>query len=210
MTGAMSVERVDGRTARRQRGRLAVIEAAFRLLGSGEPATTEMLASEAGISTSSLFRYFEGLDDLYRQLAEHFHVQHAELFDASPSPGSDRTDRIAEFVELRLRLAAVVAPWGRRVDAYALTHPEVAPVTMDLRQRTARQVDRFFAPELDRAGSDRRAELAAAIDATTSASVIRTMRDVHERSPQQIARSWTSTLALLLAVHDDRPSSPPE
>ncbi|MEM7324954.1 MAG: TetR family transcriptional regulator, partial [Actinomycetota bacterium] len=63
MNDTRHTERIDGRTARRERGRLAVIDAAFRLLESGEPATTERLAAEAGTSTSSLYRYFDDLAD---------------------------------------------------------------------------------------------------------------------------------------------------
>lgn len=194
--------RVDGRTARRERGRTAVIEAALRLLGSDGLATTEMLASEAGVSTSSLFRYFDGMEELYRQVAEYFAERHPELFGAAPAPGLDRAERISEFVELRLRNWAIIGPLAQRVEAYALSNPEATPATTSLRRRASEHVDRYFAPELDRLTPARRADLAATIDVLTAAEAGRTLADIHQRTPKQIRRAWIAALTTLLAADD--------
>ncbi len=199
-------DRIDGRTARKERGRRAVIEAALRLLSSDGVATTEMLASEAGISTSSLFRYFDGMDELYRQVAEYFAEHHADLFDASPAPGLDRTGRISEFVDLRMRNWETIAPLAQRVEAYALSNPEVTPATTALRRRAAEHVDRYFEPELDRLTPARRADVAATIDVLTAAEAGRTLSDIHERTPNQIRRAWIAALTALLAADDPSPA----
>ena len=59
---------IDGRRARRERGRSAVIDAAFALAEEGKiPLTTELVAERSGVSAASIFRYFDGLDDLQYQ-----------------------------------------------------------------------------------------------------------------------------------------------
>ncbi|MEO1055530.1 MAG: TetR/AcrR family transcriptional regulator [Actinomycetota bacterium] len=193
-----ATERIDGRTARRERGRRAVIEAGLRLLGSDETITTEMLASEAGISTSSLFRYFDGMDELYRQMADYFAERHADLFDAAPAPGSSQAERISEFVALRIRNWEAIGPLALRVEAHALSNPEAAPATTNLRRRAAEPVDRYFAPELGELTPARRADLASMIDVLTSAETGRVLAEIHQRTPQQIRRSWTAALTTLL------------
>lgn len=201
MTDA-TADRIDGRTARRQRGRQAVIEAALRLILSDGAATTEMLASEAGISTSSLFRYFDGMEELYRHVAEYFAEQHPELFQAAPTPGLDRDQRIAEFVALRLRNWEIISPLAQRVEAYALSNPEATPATTSLRRRAAEHVARYFAPELDRLTPARRADLASTIDVLASVESGRTLAEIHQRTPNQIRRAWIAALTTLFAADD--------
>ncbi|MEO1063377.1 MAG: TetR/AcrR family transcriptional regulator [Actinomycetota bacterium] len=195
-------DRVDGRTARRERGKNAVIDAAFRILASGRPATTEVLAKEAGISTSSLFRYFDGLDDLFRQAAERFYVEHVELFEVEPPPGADRAERIARFVDLRLRSVTTLSLWVKRAEAAVLDHPELGTVLDELRRRTAEQVPAFFGPELERLPPAKRADVVAIIDSAISVLAGRVMVEVHDRSETQIRRAWRSTLGALFESLD--------
>jgi len=58
----------DGRTARRDRNRAAVIRSMLDLVREGElnPATAR-IAERAGVSHRSVFRYFDDLGDLIRQ-----------------------------------------------------------------------------------------------------------------------------------------------
>ncbi|MEM7341434.1 MAG: TetR/AcrR family transcriptional regulator [Actinomycetota bacterium] len=202
MIDDLPAKKVDGRTARRERGRQALIEAAFRLLDSGMPATTERLAHEAGTSTSSIYRYFDDLADLYQQAAAHFHLQHADLIDASPGPDLSRLERISEFVDLRIRCTDVLWPWAQRLEAQSFANPDLKPFTAQLRARVTDQVDRYFGPELDELSPAKRADLRATLDVATSSAIVWVMRDIHDRSPHQIKRAWRSTVATLLAARD--------
>ena len=202
VSGTGETTRIDGRTARRQRGRAAVIDAAFRVLGSGGPATAENLASEAGISTSSLFRYFESLDDVFREAVDHFHAEHEDLFAAAPDPEATREARIAEFVDLRVRCAVAMGPWAQRVFGYSLTNVDLRPVTDRLRACLAEHVGRYFAPELERLSPAGRADLVAVLDAVASVEVALAMHQFHGRTDKQIARAWLSSISTLLAAHD--------
>ena len=57
--------RVDGRTARRDRNRLAVLDAVLELFEEGNmnPGVHEV-ADRSGVSLRSVYRYFEDLDEL--------------------------------------------------------------------------------------------------------------------------------------------------
>ena len=59
----------DGRHARRDRNRLAVVDAMLELYVEGnlDPSSDE-IAERAGLSPRSLFRYFEDLDDLGQEV----------------------------------------------------------------------------------------------------------------------------------------------
>ena len=63
---------IDGRTARRDRGRTAALEAALELFEDGnlEP-TPEEIAERAGISSRSMYRYFEDREVLVRAVIAH-------------------------------------------------------------------------------------------------------------------------------------------
>ncbi len=80
----MSIDRVDGRVERRERNRAAVVDAMVSLLDEGVlDVTLERAAERAGVSVRSVFRYFDGVDDLRRQTtARHFDVVVEDAPDA--------------------------------------------------------------------------------------------------------------------------------
>lgn len=94
--------------------------------------------------------------------------------------------------------AEIISPWARRVNAYALTTPEVEPIVMTLRRQTAQHVERYFAAELNELSPAHRADLAATIDVLTSVEAGRSMSDLHDRSTTQTRRAWTTAVTMLL------------
>ena len=62
----------DGRTARRDRNRDAVLDAVLDLFGEDSlaPAPAEV-AERSGVSLRSVYRYYEDRDALYRDVADH-------------------------------------------------------------------------------------------------------------------------------------------
>ncbi|MEJ6739489.1 MAG: helix-turn-helix domain-containing protein [Actinomycetota bacterium] len=72
---------IDGRTARRDRGRTAVLEAALELFEEEnlEP-TPEQIALRAGVSARSVYRYFEDRDQLVRAIIAHKQLKILPLF----------------------------------------------------------------------------------------------------------------------------------
>src|SRR3546814_12280183 len=57
----------DGRSLRRDRNRMAVIDAVLALYDSGNLApSSDNIAERAGTSVRSVFRYFDDVDDMLR------------------------------------------------------------------------------------------------------------------------------------------------
>ena len=60
-----------------------MIDAAFALVQEGKiPLTTELVAERSGVSAASIFRYFDGLDDLQYQAYQRFRERYAPLVQA--------------------------------------------------------------------------------------------------------------------------------
>lgn len=76
------------------------------------PASTE-IASRAGVSPASLFRYFDSLDDLQHEaVRQHFESNH-EFFAVRRIGEGALDERIAAFVDARIALHNRIAPVAR-------------------------------------------------------------------------------------------------
>ncbi len=188
---------IDGRRARRERGRTVVIDAVFELAEEGKvPLTAEMIADRSEVSVASIFRYFDGLDDLQYQTYQRFRDRFAPLM-AAVGDGT-RAARIAELVAMRLDLyeqAGAMMALGR---LRALEHRALLEASTETKATLAAQVRDTFRPETAGASPTRVCELAAVIDALTSLEAWNVMRRTHARSRTQITRSWTCGVAALV------------
>jgi AcrR family transcriptional regulator len=188
---------IDGRRARRERGRAAVVDAAFELAQEGKiPLTTDMIAERSGVSAASIFRYFDGLDDLQYRAYERFRERYAPLVAAAPD--GSRDERIAAFVESRLELfeqAGAIMALGR---LRALEHQPLLEASTEIKAAMAAQVRRTFAAETAGASPARNADLVAVIDALASPEAWDVLRRGHARSRRQIARTWRRSIAVLI------------
>ncbi len=189
----------DGRRARRERGRAAVTAALFDLLAEhGVPPTTEVLAARSGVSASSIFRYFSGIDDLHQQTIERYFVRFAPLFEIPAIGRGARPARIRRFIDARLELYAAIAPIARLARTRALDHPLLAATLHDTRERFARQVQEHFAPEVDQRSRARAADLVALVASLTSFEAWDLLTDADHARPADLRRAWTTGLTALL------------
>lgn len=190
---------IDGRRARRERGRVAVIDAMFELLQEGKvPPSVELVAERSGVSSASIFRYFQGLDDLQYQTYQRFRERFEPLVRTAPD--GDLASRTAAFVESRLELyehAGAIMAVGR---LRALEHEPLVRAAAQMRGVLADQVRATFAPETADATPGRTADLIAIIDALTSLESWDVMHKTHSRSPVQIRRAWEQGIAALVAA----------
>ena len=188
---------IDGRRARRERGRASVIDAVFALAEEGKiPVTAELVAERSGVSVASIFRYFDGLDDLQYRAYERFRERYAPLVRAVE--GDSLEDRIEGFVERRLDLfeqAGALMALGR---LRALEHQPLLEASTEIKAALAAQARRTFATETRGASPARTAELVAIIDAVTSPEAWDVLRRTHARSRTQITRTWRRGLAALI------------
>lgn len=190
----------DGRRARRERSRTAVIDAVFALIQDGRmPPTAEEIAGRAGVSVSSVFRNFDGLDDLQRQAFDRFQDRFAHLFDAHVEHDADRSTRIRDHVQSRIELYTSAGKLMHVARQRAIDYQPMADGVARSRSRLATQTQRRFAPETEQLTPAATANLVALIDATTSPEAFEVMRAAHGRSARQISAMWTTALDVLLA-----------
>src|SRR6187551_2594584 len=95
----------DGRRLRRDRNRTAVVEAMLELYGDGNLApSSEEIAERAGLSSRSLFRYFEDIDDLVQAAIVRQQERIAPFLVVDVDRDASFDERVAAFVQQRLRL----------------------------------------------------------------------------------------------------------
>jgi AcrR family transcriptional regulator len=191
----------DGRRARRERGRRAVIDAMFELLQEGKvPPAVELVAERAGVSVASVFRYFDGLDDLQFQTFERFRERFAPVIAVGDVGDGDLPARIDRLVRSRLDLyerAGAIMVVGR---LRALEHAPLVEASANLRGLLADQVRGLFDEEVAGSTPAGAADLVASIDALTALESWDVMRKTHGRSRQQIAHAWTRGVSALIAA----------
>ncbi len=167
----------NGRSARRDRNRLMVLDAVLELFAEGDlsPAP-ETVAQRSGLSLRSVYRYLADREDLVHAAIERHLEKVGPLFIIEPSDDGALDARVQRFVAARLRLYEAVAPTARAAVIRARLGGN--PAGEILRERlTARrgllrvQLARQFAPELARFGGDADASMAAA-DALTQIETI--------------------------------------
>lgn len=157
----------DGRTARRERNRNAVLDAVLDLFGEGATnPTPDEVATRSGVSLRSVYRYFDDRESLLRSAMEHHFLRLQPLFaiDIDPTDPLDR--RIEALVDQRLHLYEAAAPVFRAAIARSGSNPLIEERVRDRRTLLARQVEQMFAPELAELGA-RAAEASAMIDVVT-------------------------------------------
>jgi TetR/AcrR family transcriptional regulator, regulator of autoinduction and epiphytic fitness len=189
----------DGRRARRERTRLAVVDAVFAAIQDGKiPPTVDDVAERAGVSVSSVFRNFDGLDDLQRQAFDRFQEQFAHLLDLASEPGLDRWARVRHFVGSRIELYESAGPLIHVARQRALDYQPMAEGGARLRSRLSDHARRHFVTEASLLPARKAAELLAVLDATTSPEAFEVMSATHGRTARQIERTWVDVVGVLV------------
>lgn len=190
----------DGRRARRERNREAVVDALLGLFGDGHFApSAEEIAERAGLSPRSLFRYFDDVDDLTRTAIARQLERVVPLVDIDVAPDAPTDVKVAALVEQRLRLFDAIGSVGQVSRLRAPFQPLIATQLSQTRSFLRRQVKQLLATELDRLGPRRSASTLAAIDALCSFETYRLLRDDQSLSRARTAAVLVDTLVRLLA-----------
>ena len=156
----------DGRSARRDRNRLAVIDAAVELFSEGNlrPSATEV-AARCGLSPKSVSRYFEDIDSLIAAAAERQMEIVFSLFQIHGIGQGPLKRRIDDFVQMRLKAHEAMGGTSRAADLLAFKQPSVRKHLDEAQRLGRKQIRLHFATELDPLPSARRESRMAAIDA---------------------------------------------
>ena len=186
MTNIPSVS-IDGRSLRRERNRQDIVNALLGLIENGETEiSAALIASKAGLSERSIFRYFDDVEDLYRSvcdLAFSKEIEYALIDDAGI--GSLDT-KIENFVNQRVRIYTMnekIAPAAR---SFAFKNPIIKNQLVFGRKLLRAQITKHFAEELSAFDKSEQQVAVATIDALTTFESYDMMRSDQKMSVHTI------------------------
>lgn len=177
---------IDGRHARRDRNKVAVVDAYLDLVreGNNRPSVGEV-AERSGVSRRSVFRYFSDKDELARTAIDRQQNRVAPLYRMSVDPSAPLDERIVRCLDQRLALYETVAPTARLTRALAPVQPILDVQLAKTRSVLRSQIERAFAMELATLPEqDARLALSMA-DVVCSFETFDLLRSVHGLSPAE-------------------------
>jgi AcrR family transcriptional regulator len=190
---------VDGRRRRRDRNRESVVEALLSLYREGELTPgTDAIAERAGISTRSLFRYFDDVDALVRTAVARQQEHLADLYEMSARSDQPVGERIDRFVADRTRLLDAMGPVGELARSIAPRQPQVAAELGRIRAVLRGQVVDVFGPHLAALPVDERDAVLSALDVVCSWEARHLLRQDQRLSKRAAARVMALSIHRLL------------
>lgn len=195
--------RPDGRTARRDRNRDAVLDAVIELFREDAmfPGPAEV-AARSGVSTRSVQRYFEDMDELVRAAMTRHVELVGHLFEVPDLGVGPRAERVERIVAARLRLFGSLAPMMRaallRMRGNELIRQRVA----EARRQVRDQVEAMFAPELDALAAGPRREVLDTLDLLLEFESMEHLRTTTGRTDDEAAAALCRAVTAVLASAD--------
>jgi AcrR family transcriptional regulator len=161
-----TVDAIDGRTARRNRNKDAVLDALIEMAGEGraEPPI-EDIAERAGVSYRSVYRYFEDRTDLMVSAIARVMGDMWPIFDIEGLGDGPLDDRIERLISVRLDAYRRLAPLTRAAIHLRANEPAVSEGYERVRAFLREQLATQFGPELSAFPDDERALVLAVLDA---------------------------------------------
>ena len=186
---------VDGRSLRRERNRQDIVNALLGLIENGETEiSAALIASKAGLSERSIFRYFDDVNDLYRSVCDLAFSKEIE-FALIDNAGMGSLDtKIENFVNQRVRIYTMnekVAPAAR---SFAFKNPIIKNQLVFGRKLLRAQITKHFAEELSAFDKAEQQVAVATIDALTTFESYDMMRSDQKMSVQTIKSILTESI----------------
>ena len=156
---------IDGRTARRNRNRDAVLDAMIELTNeSGEEPAIEAVAERAGVSYRSVYRYFDDRTELLLAAIGRLMGEVWPIFDIEQLGEGTFDERLDRFVAVRIRAYRRLAPLSRLAMRRSLSEPVVAVQFDTVRTFLREQLCTQFTTELSCLDEPERVVVVRAID----------------------------------------------
>ncbi|MET8094811.1 TetR/AcrR family transcriptional regulator [Micromonospora sp. NPDC005220] len=167
MDGVDVAGRVDGRTARAERTRAAIVEAHLALISEGDLRPTgERIAERAGISLRTLWTNFKDMETLFEasgaEVLRQQDAAHRPISPALPLP-----KRVDAYCRQRARLLQLIAPSARAAQMREPVSEQLHRNRLKHIERVREEVEELFAVELAEAGQGREQLLNALVTAST-------------------------------------------
>ena len=143
------VDAIDGRTARRNRNRDAVLDALIELADeSNDEPTIERIAERAGVSHRSVYRYFDDRTDLMLSAITRVMGNLWSIFDVENLGHGPLDERIEQLTTVRVAAYRRLAPLARTAVHRRANEPAVAEGYDRVREYLREQLAQQFEPEL--------------------------------------------------------------
>ena len=168
---------MDGRSARAQRTRRAILDALLDLVEEGEvKPPAPRIAQRAGVSLRSIYQHFEDLEALFAAAhARYTERLLADVVSELPVEGTFE-ERLDAFVEQRARVLEYITP-ARRAAALQEPFSEQLQQARDRVLQVARaEVAKLFKQELAHLDEAERADVLNATDMVSTWSAWDTLR----------------------------------
>jgi AcrR family transcriptional regulator len=190
----------DGRTARRDRNRDAVLDAVLDLFAEDALAPSAVqVAERSGVSLRSVYRYFDDTDELVRAAIERNLVRVRPLFVLDELGQGPLEDRVGRIVGSRLALYDRVGPLMRATLLHSADHQILAERLSTVRRLLRQQVEEMFDPELSACAAGPRREISAALDLLLGFESMEQLRKVQGLSGPATDRVLTRSVLAVAA-----------
>lgn len=104
-------EETDGRRRRSQDSRARIVQAMLELVHAGDPSPgAEQVAERAGVGLRTVFRHFQDMDSLYREMSAVIEREYMAVVER-PFEGRTWRDRVLELVRRRAGVYEKIAPY---------------------------------------------------------------------------------------------------
>jgi AcrR family transcriptional regulator len=118
-------EEIDGRRRRSLDSRARIVAAMLELIReSGAPPSAEQVAARAGVGLRSVFRHFQDMESLYREMGRPIQAE-LQAWALRPFKGATWQARVLELVGRRVDAFERVMPLRRASDIIRHTSPEL-------------------------------------------------------------------------------------
>jgi TetR/AcrR family transcriptional regulator of autoinduction and epiphytic fitness len=189
--------RVDGRVARGERTRAAIVTAFLDLITEGDPRpSARSIAERAGVSVRSIFQHFADLESLRDDVLS-IQTERVRPLVLDLDRQGDLEQRISALADQRCALYEFIAPL-RRSMTYVERGPAIELRVAEMADALRHQVVLQFRTELTALGPERRRPASAALDALTSYEAWDQLRRSQGLSPADARHAVATALAALL------------
>lgn len=186
---------VDGRSLRRERNRQDIVNALLDLIENGETEiSAALIASKAGLSERSIFRYFDDVNDLYRSVCDLAFSKEIEYALIDNAGVGSLDTKIENFVNQRVRIYTMnekIAPAAR---SFAFKNPIIKNQLVVGRKLLRTQIIKHFAEELSAFDKQQQQVAVSIIDSLTTFEYYDMMRSDQKMSVQAIKSVLTESI----------------
>lgn len=182
MTGETTVA-ADGRRQRGEDNRRKIVAAFMDFVREGRiMPTAEEIADRAAVGLRTVFRHFEDMEQLYREIANEIEAQVRPIIE-QPLVATTRLGKLEEIVHRRAQLFERIMPFRVAADVHRHTSP-----TITARQRDFVQLQRSYLLDVLPSAIALDPLRMEALDLVSSYEAWRRLRHEQELSPADAER----------------------